>query len=238
MSDRLRVLGFVRSLQSGWERRLWMCCAPGRERGLGARTGSSRRTGYSVNYRRKWPNSSNSRWSGVVWSPSGGPRDADDSGLFNRTLVDSTTVQAAHSPPTGPRGNARPATGCPQSSRCDVLQRRWLCVRGVQSLGRSIAGGEMGLMASILGLVHAGCGPGHVRCGRGHADTPFPAIAVAPGSAPSFDISVTTSDARPRRPVGRQRPDRLDRGPARRRVHRSTGSRPTARRPRPRSPST
>jgi hypothetical protein len=57
--------------------------------------------------------SSNSRWSGVVgWTPERSRRLRS----LNRIMVDSTTVQAAHSPPTGPRGNARPRSGCPQAA--------------------------------------------------------------------------------------------------------------------------
>ena len=49
------------------------------------------------------------------------------------------------------------------------------------------------LMASIVGLVMLAAAPGMSAAGEITLSTPFPAIAVAPGSAPSFDISVTTS---------------------------------------------
>jgi uncharacterized membrane protein len=48
-------------------------------------------------------------------------------------------------------------------------------------------------MASIVGLVMLAAAPGMSAAGEITLSTPFPAIAVAPGSAPSFDISVTTS---------------------------------------------
>lgn len=57
--------------------------------------------------------SSNTRWSRVVrWAPVRSRRLR----CLNRIMVDSTTLQAAHSPPTGPRGNARPRSGCPQAA--------------------------------------------------------------------------------------------------------------------------
>ena len=49
------------------------------------------------------------------------------------------------------------------------------------------------LMASIVGLVMLAAAPGMSAAGEITLSTPFPAVAVAPGSAPSFDISVTTS---------------------------------------------
>jgi uncharacterized membrane protein len=48
-------------------------------------------------------------------------------------------------------------------------------------------------MASIVGLVMLAAAPAMSAAGEITLSTPFPAIAVAPGSAPSFDISVTTS---------------------------------------------
>ena len=48
------------------------------------------------------------------------------------------------------------------------------------------------LGASIVGLVMLAAAPGMSAAGEITLSTPFPAIAVAPGSAPSFDISVTT----------------------------------------------
>jgi uncharacterized membrane protein len=50
------------------------------------------------------------------------------------------------------------------------------------------------LVASIVGLVMLAAAPGMSAAGEITLSTPFPAIAVAPGSAPSFDISVTTRD--------------------------------------------
>ena len=49
------------------------------------------------------------------------------------------------------------------------------------------------LMASIVGLVMLAAAPAMSAAGEITLTTPFPAVAVAPGSAPSFDISVTTS---------------------------------------------
>lgn len=49
------------------------------------------------------------------------------------------------------------------------------------------------LMASIVGLVMLAAAPAMSAAGEITLSTPFPAIAVAPGSAPSFDISVSTS---------------------------------------------
>ena len=49
------------------------------------------------------------------------------------------------------------------------------------------------LMASIVGLVMLAAAPAMSAAGEITLTTPFPAIAVAPGSAPSFDVSVTTS---------------------------------------------
>jgi uncharacterized membrane protein len=48
-------------------------------------------------------------------------------------------------------------------------------------------------MASIVGLVMLAAAPAMSAAGEITLTTPFPAIAVAPGSAPSFEISVTTS---------------------------------------------
>jgi uncharacterized membrane protein len=50
------------------------------------------------------------------------------------------------------------------------------------------------LVASIVGLVMLTAAPGMSAAGAITLSTPFPAIAVAPGSAPSFDISVTTQN--------------------------------------------
>ena len=47
-------------------------------------------------------------------------------------------------------------------------------------------------MASIVGLVMLAAAPAMSAAGEVTLSTPFPAIAVAPGSAPSFEISVTT----------------------------------------------
>ena len=62
------------------------------------------------------------------------------------------------------------------------------------------------LVASIVGLVMLAAAPVMSAAGEITLTTPFPAIAVAPGSAPSFDISVTTQRPRPCRPVGRNVP--------------------------------
>lgn len=51
------------------------------------------------------------------------------------------------------------------------------------------------LMASIVGLVMLAAAPGMSAAGEITLTTPFPAIAVAPGSTPSFEISVTTGAA-------------------------------------------
>ena len=54
---------------------------------------------------------------------------------------------------------------------------------------------RLGLVASLLGLV---CSPAPLPVGAADAvtlTTPFPAIAVAPGSNPSFDITITTASA-------------------------------------------
>ena len=50
------------------------------------------------------------------------------------------------------------------------------------------------LVASIVGLVMLAAAPAMSAAGEITLSTPFPAIAVAPGSAPSFDISVTTQN--------------------------------------------
>jgi uncharacterized membrane protein len=49
-------------------------------------------------------------------------------------------------------------------------------------------------VASIVGLVMLAAAPAVSAAGEITLSTPFPAIAVAPGSAPSFEISVTTQD--------------------------------------------
>jgi uncharacterized membrane protein len=46
----------------------------------------------------------------------------------------------------------------------------------------------------MVGLVMLAAAPGMSAAGEITLSTPFPAIAVAPGSAPSFEISVTTQD--------------------------------------------
>jgi uncharacterized membrane protein len=50
------------------------------------------------------------------------------------------------------------------------------------------------LVTSIVGLVMLAAAPVTSAAGEITLSTPFPAIAVAPGSAPSFDISVTTQN--------------------------------------------
>ena len=69
MSDRLRGRGFVPNLQSGWERRVLMCLRAG----PGAWFGRSNRVVASdwlpSELSPRMAESSNSRWSGVVWSP-------------------------------------------------------------------------------------------------------------------------------------------------------------------------
>lgn len=50
------------------------------------------------------------------------------------------------------------------------------------------------LVVSILGVVMLAAAPGMSAAGEITLSTPFPAIAVAPGSAPSFEISVTTQN--------------------------------------------
>ena len=50
------------------------------------------------------------------------------------------------------------------------------------------------LVGSIVGLVMLAAAPIASAAGEITLSTPFPAIAVAPGSTPSFDISVTTRD--------------------------------------------
>ena len=49
-------------------------------------------------------------------------------------------------------------------------------------------------MPSIVGLVMLAAAPAMSAAGEVTLSTPFPAIAVAPGSAPSFEISVTTQE--------------------------------------------
>ncbi len=51
---------------------------------------------------------------------------------------------------------------------------------------------RLGLATSILGLAVLGAVPAASAAAAVSLTTPFPAIAVAPGSSPSFDISVTT----------------------------------------------
>lgn len=52
---------------------------------------------------------------------------------------------------------------------------------------------RLGLMASMLGLASfLGAAPAATAATAISLTTPFPAIAVAPGASPSFDISVTT----------------------------------------------
>src|SRR4249919_3640001 len=74
-----------------------------------------------------------------------------------------------------------------------TAQRRWpvsVVSRVSDVRSRTV---RYALMASIVGLVMLAAAPGMSAAGEITLSTPFPAIAVAPGSAPSFDISVTTS---------------------------------------------
>ena len=54
---------------------------------------------------------------------------------------------------------------------------------------------RLGLVASIMGLAMLAGAPAMSAAAAITLTTPFPAVAVAPGSTPSFDISVTTSTA-------------------------------------------
>ena len=54
---------------------------------------------------------------------------------------------------------------------------------------------RLGLAASLLGLVSMAGAVPVAAAGAVTLTTPYPAIAVAPGSNPSFDISVTTASA-------------------------------------------
>jgi uncharacterized membrane protein len=52
---------------------------------------------------------------------------------------------------------------------------------------------SLGLMASMVGLALLAVAPTTTAAAAISLTTPFPAIAVAPGASPSFDISVTTA---------------------------------------------
>lgn len=52
---------------------------------------------------------------------------------------------------------------------------------------------RLGLVASIMGLAMLAGAPAMSAAAAITLTTPFPAIAVAPGSSPSFDVSVTTA---------------------------------------------
>lgn len=54
---------------------------------------------------------------------------------------------------------------------------------------------RLGLVASILGLAMLAGAPAISAAAALTLTTPFPAIAVAPGSSPSFDVSITTDKA-------------------------------------------
>src|SRR4029077_5965574 len=54
---------------------------------------------------------------------------------------------------------------------------------------------RLGLVASILGLAMLAGAPATSAAAAITMTTPFPAIAVAPGSSPSFDVSITTANA-------------------------------------------
>lgn len=54
---------------------------------------------------------------------------------------------------------------------------------------------RFGLAASIVGLAMLGGAPATVAAAAITLTTPFPAIAVAPGASPSFDVSITTATA-------------------------------------------
>lgn len=54
---------------------------------------------------------------------------------------------------------------------------------------------RLGLVTSILGLAMLAGAPAASAASAISLTTPFPAIAVAPGSSPSFDLSVTTAQA-------------------------------------------
>ena len=134
------------------------------------------------------PKPSNSRWSG----PGGTVRAVPEGcGLFTeRWLI--LPPRGSNSPPSGSARLARPRL------RCDPRAHR-----GYTRGGGSVAVAwsvrsrtlRLGLVASILGLASLAAA---VPVGAADAvtlTTPFPAIAVAPGSNPSFDITVTTAAA-------------------------------------------
>ena len=181
----------------------------------------------------KMAESSNTRWSGVVWSPSvRSPRDADDSGLSTEAWLIPPPFRP-HTPRRPARGETRAQDPAVPAADDDVIYAEEVaCVRGVQSLGRSIdAIGEDGRSwHRSSGLVMLAAAPAtSAVAGEVTLTTPFPAIAVAPGSAPSFEISVTTAGARPRRPVGRQRARPAGPRSCAAAASPSTGSSPTAR---------
>ena len=65
------------------------------------------------------------------------------------------------------------------------------------SVGRNarLRATRLGLVTSMLGLALLAGAPGTTAAGAITLTTPFPAIVVAPGSSPSFDVSITTANA-------------------------------------------
>ena len=56
---------------------------------------------------------------------------------------------------------------------------------------------RFGLVASMLGLVLLSAAPAATAASPLTITTPFPAIAVAPGANPSFDVTITTDKPGP-----------------------------------------
>ena len=236
MSDRLRVLGFVPNLQSGWERR---CCE------MSARRAGSvvwalepgRRVGLVTS--ELWPRDAESSNTPMVRAPWICQRCDDraasnqDSGLFTEAWLIPRPCRRAHSAPTGPRGDACPVIRPSQQPTAHgSTQRRLACVGGVQRLGTfDRASARLGLAARSWDSSMLIGGPG-ARLPRASVTltTPYPAVAVAPGSTRQLrDLGHDGHGTGRVDLVGRRRARPAGRQSCAAAASPSTGSSPTAR---------
>ena len=163
------------------------------------------------------------------------PEFAHDSGLFTQSwlILPPWWRQTRRRP--GPRIAARPVAAVPQLAAVD-RSRRWLCVGRSE---RSVACDEARSRDVDPGPgIARGCSGHDGRSGH-HAHHALPGHRGRARIQPELRRLDHDRQARPGRPVGRQGPDRLDGGHARRRVHhrRRGVARRHGRRPRSRSTS-
>src|SRR5829696_6781598 len=116
----------------------------------------------------------------------------DDSGLSTEDWLIQPPARL-HTPRRPARGDACPRSAVPRR-RSIRRSRRWL-VSVVSRVSRAPQRSWRRAVIPAIGLVlMLAAVPATSAAGEITLTTPFPAIAVAPGSAPSFEISITTQE--------------------------------------------